>query len=481
MKANISLLAIFSWIVASVGHAQGAAAPSNYREGADEVVEQWTAALGPRFRELAVLPENEFVIAWRQELNGWRRQLRAVPGYRAGSKTAERYDARILYEWAIGRLLYPEFHAGLTRSPDFIPSDGYDAYLEELDFTRGDFLDLEEYADFLVRKRNQDAMQLIANENGRFDDGVRDLSAQRLVNEEFANQDVRCFLERDALSDWLEDFAADGLTNEPDTLASSCPGPETDQIIKLVAGERSDREGHPIRVYTTANGHDLELHIFSPSELAEPAPAVVWLHGGGWYSGSWSWCGPCIWLKERGLVVAQVEYRVQGRHGSTIPDSYADALAAIEWMRANASEFNVDPNRIAVAGFSAGGHLALSAATFAAEGPARPDLAISISGCTDLTNDSYSVRLAGGEDSARDFSPRLKPSAVAPPTFLANGGRDRLCSFEEAVDFVDRVRAIGGSIEFHPEPDGEHFFLRDEGRAGRTKKALFEFLEQHAY
>ncbi|MCQ8184603.1 alpha/beta hydrolase [Parvularcula maris] len=453
--------------------------PTEAVETADEVVAAWTEELGPTFRQMATLEEDAFIHAWHEELERWQARLRAVPRY-DDDQAAERYQARILYEWAVGRLLYPNYHRDLADHPDYEPSRGYDRYLRRLDLGRPDLLGLEEYSSFLVRKRNKDAFDLIERRKGRLNDGTRNLTAKLLINRRFRNDEIRCFLEREALADWLEYYEADGLTDEPAQIAKSCPGEETDALLRQTEAYQDEREGHIIEVFKTAEGHDLELHLYLPDGASEPRPAMLWFHGGGWSFGSWNWCGPCAWFKERGMAVAQVEYRVEGRHGSTIPDSYEDTLDAIRWLKENASEYGIDPERIGAAGFSAGAHLSLAAASFAPDA-AAPDLVAAISGCTDLTNDPYTVRLSGGMDNARRLSPRFAPNPEGPPIFMANAEYDTDCSFEEAEAFVSAARDVGAAVEFLPQPDRGHFFLRDPERSAQTKDAVYRFLDENGF
>lgn len=458
-----------------------ALAADTYSETADAIVAEWTEALAPTFRELAELPEEEFTTAWQSEYEGWISKLRALPGYIAGSTNAERFEARIYYEWAIGRLLYPRYQAGVTSNPDYQPPASYYDFMEDLALDREDYLDLEEYTGFLVRKRNIQSDEIIEARGDALNNGARDLTAKRLANRAYTSEPIRCFLERQALEHWLEDYDADGLTTEPAGIAAACPGPESDSLLEQVAAEQEERDGHTVEVFKSVDGHDLEIHVFVPEGLTQPAPVMVWLHGGGWYFGSWSWCGPCTWYKDLGMVVAQVEYRITGRHGSEISDSYEDALDAIEWIRTNAAKFGGDPARVGVSGFSAGGHLSMAAATLAPEGASRPDLSVSISGCTDLLNDPYTVRLSGGEERARALSPRFSPNADAAPIFMVNAQYDSDCSFEEAEDFAIKQEDLGADIVFLPQPNRGHFFLRDADRTAQTRAAVEEFLTERGF
>lgn len=452
---------------------------AQFNSEADLVVEDWTAVLSDRFRALAVLPENEFIIAWRAERDSWVARLRALDSYVVGSSAAELYEARVHYEWALGRFYYPSAHQALAEQPDYRPSGDYDNYFDELDLARADFLGLEEYTNFLVLLRNQKSNALKAELGDLLNDGTRDLTSRRLANEKF-DPAVQCFLDREALDYWLENFAADGLIDEVDQLVRKCPGDKTDAIRTRYEAEIAERDGHTIEIFKTVDGHELEMHIYRPEGVPEGAPVTVWFHGGGWRTGSWSWCGPCVWLKQRGHVVAQVEYRITGRHGTTIDAALADAYDAVSWMRSNAERFGGDPERVMTAGFSAGGHLSLGAATFG-QGSSKPDMAVALSPCTDLTNDGYTIGLSRGYTAARAMSPRYHVSPALPAIFMASADEDTDCSFEASVDYVERVKEAGVEIRFVDQIGAGHFFLRDPDRAEETRQELAAFLDENGF
>ena len=169
-----------------------------YIAGADAVVNEWNESLTQTFEELSLLPEAAFIEAWQSEHDGWVEKLRAVEGYSPDHPDAERYEARIYYEWALGRLFYPSAHRALADAPDFRPSENYDDYVETIDLTRGDFLDLEEFTTYLIYMRNQASNALKAELGDALNDGTRDLSSRRLANQQF-DLSVQCYLERESI------------------------------------------------------------------------------------------------------------------------------------------------------------------------------------------------------------------------------------------------------------------------------------------
>ncbi|MEY3897718.1 MAG: hypothetical protein RLZZ214_3239, partial [Verrucomicrobiota bacterium] len=134
-------------------------------------------------------------------------------------------------------------------------------------------------------------------------------------------------------------------------------------------------------VYKKAGDRELRLSIEKPAawQPTDRRPAIVFFFGGGWVGGRTSqFQEQSEYLAARGMVGVRVEYRViaKGDKGPPVV-CCADAKSAMRWVRAHAAELGVDPQRIAAAGGSAGGHLA--AFTSMVEGADDPadDLKIS--------------------------------------------------------------------------------------------------------
>jgi acetyl esterase/lipase len=114
---------------------------------------------------------------------------------------------------------------------------------------------------------------------------------------------------------------------------------------------------HPVRdvPYVLHGRRSQLLDVYVPDVPTLPRPAMVWIHGGGWYSGDKS-APPGLGMLPRGYVVASINYRLSSE--ALFPAQIFDCKAAIRFLRAHAKEFDIDPARIGVWGDSAGGQLA---------------------------------------------------------------------------------------------------------------------------
>lgn len=107
--------------------------------------------------------------------------------------------------------------------------------------------------------------------------------------------------------------------------------------------------------FAEVDGHTLRLDLYRPTKVDRPPPVVVWVHGGAWRRGSREQM-PLRGLVARGIAVASVDYRLSPV--AKFPAQVHDIKAAIRFLRANAKQLEVDSQRLAIAGASAGGHLA---------------------------------------------------------------------------------------------------------------------------
>jgi acetyl esterase/lipase len=116
-------------------------------------------------------------------------------------------------------------------------------------------------------------------------------------------------------------------------------------------------EAHPGLVYARYGQREMQLDLWKPKTASQPLPAIICIHGGGWYKGERSnMANLAQALAAKGFVAATISYRLSGE--AKFPAAIQDCKAAVRFLRANASKFGVNANAIGVTGLSAGGHLA---------------------------------------------------------------------------------------------------------------------------
>jgi acetyl esterase len=153
-------------------------------------------------------------------------------------------------------------------------------------------------------------------------------------------------------------------------MMSAAPGPPPHEVPIAQARAGHDKEtqvmsGPGEEVAQVADrlapgpGGDVPIRVFTPRDAQQtPLPLVAYVHGGGWVMGTVDGFDPlCRALANAaGAVVASIEYRLAPEH--PFPAALDDVRAAVRWLHANAEELGADPDRLAIAGDSAGGNLA---------------------------------------------------------------------------------------------------------------------------
>jgi len=133
-------------------------------------------------------------------------------------------------------------------------------------------------------------------------------------------------------------------------------------LLITTPGEAQEAGGYRSElniVYGVVEGKELHLSAFLPGGASDAMPAIVEIHGGWWFGGDAAQKVEAVGghrvFTNRRLAVFSIQYRL-GREGG-FPENIRDCRNAIRFIRLNARRFNIDPERIAVTGFSAGGHL----------------------------------------------------------------------------------------------------------------------------
>jgi len=200
----------------------------------------------------------------------------------------------------------------------------------------------------------------------------------------------------------------------------------------------------------------------APPERASGA-AVVVCPGGGYQNLAMDHEGVQIarWLNGLGIHAFVLKYRLGPRHKH--PAMLDDVSAAFRLVRSRAAEWNVDPKRLGVWGFSAGGHLASTISThFTPE--TRPDFSIlsyPVISCTEEWRHKGSCRnLLGGDNPdpalAKLLSNELQVTKNTPPTFIFHTTDDQSVPVENALAYYAALRKSGVEAEMHIFEHGRH-------------------------
>ena len=232
--------------------------------------------------------------------------------------------------------------------------------------------------------------------------------------------------------------------------------------------------------YKQVGDHQLYLHVFKPPRWTEQdrCAAIVFFFGGGWVGGTPGQFVPqCRHLAERGMVAITAEYRVRSRHGCDPPDCVADGKSAVRWVRQHARELGVDSQRIAVAGGSAGGHVAASTATLQRlpeEEPSgvscQPNALVLFNPVIDTTARGYGAKRLG--DRAVELSPVHHVTVRMPPTLVFHGEADQTVPYENAARFQRLMAENGNACQLVSYPGAGHGFFNQGRKASQYEDTL---------
>ncbi len=224
-------------------------------------------------------------------------------------------------------------------------------------------------------------------------------------------------------------------------------------------------------VYAEAGGETLRLDAAMPAGPG-PFPIALLIHGGGWTGGDKAgdiapWLEP---LAAAGFTAFSINYRLAPKH--RWPACRDDVLAAIRWAKAHAADYKGDSARIALIGYSAGGHLACFAATDSAA-DVRVQAVVGLAALTDFEQElpQRGHVLGRAQQGLLARGPELTPESLAllralspvkhlraglPPFLLVHGDADRSVPYIQSVVFQDRLLALGVRCDLLTLPGAPH-------------------------
>ena len=240
-------------------------------------------------------------------------------------------------------------------------------------------------------------------------------------------------------------------------------------------------------VYCQVGGLDLKMDMARDFAFTGPRPAVILVHGGGWFDGTKEdFTDEAVALADNGYVAFTISYRLTSASsefddpyavGAQYPDAPDDVNCAINHIVDNADVYDLDSNRIAIFGSSAGGHLALLAAyrssdVAAVVGWFAPTEMLELYQ-TSIESDRVATFMGGtpsdvGEAVYAEASPLTYVSATSPPTLVIQGTADTTVPVEQAQLLEQALVPLSPESVFIYISGGEH------GLPGHRDEALQE-------
>jgi acetyl esterase/lipase len=256
--------------------------------------------------------------------------------------------------------------------------------------------------------------------------------------------------------------------------------------------------------YGEADGVELILDVYQPAASVTPLPAVLLIHGGaGMFADRSVEADRAQGLAANGYVAFSIDYRLfdEGQH--PWPAQLDDAQLAVRWIRANAAQYNVDPDRICSLGHSFGGQLAalLGERDTAADSDlelgeysSKVACVISIAGGMDPTrpyiedpDDLRSTFYGGLPTPTRavrlDASPLAHVNADSAPFLIFHGADDENTAVDESREMVDALHRAGVEVVYVEYPHATHFywisFFEIKGSWDTVAPETLAFLGRH--
>ena len=260
----------------------------------------------------------------------------------------------------------------------------------------------------------------------------------------------------------------------------------------------------PNVVYGQGGGRDLVMDLFLPKDGTPPYSAIIFIHGGGWKNGNKEmYRKHSYYFAGKGMVAASINYRLSGE--AKFPAAVEDSKCAVRWMQANSVKYNVNPDKIVIAGGSAGGHLVGLVGTtegrkeFEGSGgytefSSKPNLVISFFGVFNFTRladrNKYnnSARLVaeflgGTYDEIPDIyklaSPVSHVDSTDPPFLLFHSTGDKVVPYEQSVEFKKVLEKAGVPVEMSITVGNKHGYVHSSPHYEATLAQMEYFIDKY--
>lgn len=227
--------------------------------------------------------------------------------------------------------------------------------------------------------------------------------------------------------------------------------------------------------------HSPEVEVFLPED--PNGTAVLLCPGGGYSILAYDWEGISFakWFNKLGITAVVLKYRLPQWENEECRSSVAlsDAQRAMEIINEHASDWRVDPSRVGVMGFSAGGHLASTLSTHPVSVAAKPDFSILVypvismdSSFAHMGSRTFLLGDNPSEQQLRNFSNELRISEDTPPTLLVHSSDDLAVPVENSIRYYEQLVKHNVPASMLIYETGGHGFAMAEDQEGAVSHWL---------
>lgn len=217
--------------------------------------------------------------------------------------------------------------------------------------------------------------------------------------------------------------------------------------------------------YKTIDSTILKLDIYHSKDLTGTAPLIIFIHGGAWKKGNkHDYLPYLISYANKGYVTATIQYRLTD--AAKYPAQLLDVESSVKWLKQHAADYHIDPEKVAMVGGSAGGHLAMLNAYSNDSGTiddsgfsSNVQALVNFYGPSDLAHeeawDKSSVEYLIGKtykeapEIYKSASPIYFITKAAPPTLTFHGTLDELVPFEQSDRLHQKLQETGVPSYYH--------------------------------
>ena len=413
------------------------------------------------------------------------------------------WKAQINFSFNKYMTYYPKSHFAYTGEKVQLSdkSNNY-IYLSEIDSLS--YFELPSYKDYACDWIDLKSESLAEKDTSLRNFHLKKLEAvNKIISITFTNQYLKDYWLTKYLKEHIEN---QGLLNSEiyislfnETCKTEVFKKEIEQYLVSVSLQRED---HKVKIYKTENNFNLEAHVFRPENIQEneKRPAILLVHGGGWEGGNPTWAfDKANHFKDLGMVSIAAQYRLTNNHDVTAVESMADIRDLMMWMRINSDSLGIQPDSIAVYGWSAGAHLISSAAIFSDSVPGKgissiPNAMILISPAVSLPKGrkTWKAAVFGSKTTVSSANPVEHVREGLPPTIILQGRDDTVTPLSGVQLFHDKMQANGNYCEIWIYDGVGHLYTPntmsdrgipkpDETVKKKASKKIDEFLKNLGY